>query len=185
MGTHVKINTNNPSSGQTQRDIKVCMDDGGHVYTAWVDGRDGVSGGWKYVYSNHSSDYGQSWAQEQRIEPPSYAQNADNPQIACDNNGNVHVAWHSFDGQFYQNEIFYNHSADYGVTWPNRQTFTTTGHYPRVQAGAGGKVYVTWTDTSNSPYLTIRFRRSTDGETPLIPRSGSTPVMTPSRTTTP
>lgn len=163
MPSHVKINTNNPVGGQTQRSIQICMDDGGHVYTTWVDGRDGVSGGWKYVYFNSSNDYGQSWAQEQRIEPAAYAKHAGGPQIACDNSGNVHVIWHSFDGQLYQNFIYYNHSADHGVTWPSRQTFTTTGGYPRIQTGNSGQVYVTWIDISNAPYHTIRFRRSTDG----------------------
>ncbi|MCB9721642.1 MAG: cellulase family glycosylhydrolase [Candidatus Omnitrophica bacterium] len=163
MGTHVKINTNNPVGGQTQRSIQICMDDGGHVYSAWADGRDGVSGGWKYVYFNSSDDYGETWGQEQRIEPPSFAKHAGGPQIACDNGGNVHVIWHSFDGQSYQDYVYYNHSADYGVTWPSRQWFTTTGAYPQVQAASGGRVYVSWIDISNAPYHTIRFRRSTDG----------------------
>lgn len=160
--THTQINSNTPTSSQVQTGVRICMEDTGHVYAAWIDGRDGVSGGWRHIFFSHSADNGATWSTDQRLQPVSFAKHADSPVMTCDNNGRVHVAWHDFDGQNMQDSIYYNHSADFGVTWPNSKDLTNNAHSPQVAIAGNNLVHVTWMDNTDSVYQKVRYTRSVD-----------------------
>jgi hypothetical protein len=95
----------------------LAADASGRVYAAWQDAR---HGGWD-IYLNTSSDYGRSWrTADVRLNtgPPGEAE-AQFPQIALDQKGNVAVAWQEDRGADQEEGIYLTWSGDLGKMWRN------------------------------------------------------------------
>jgi hypothetical protein len=153
----------------------VGCDDTGHFYGGWMDGRDfnnpsrpnHGTGWWEDGRFTHTSDAGLTWPpQDLRIN----GWNGNYPRCAMpvsanDQNGNVYVVWYSTKDQpLTYNEIFVNHSADFGATWGNDTRIDsapspTSEWSPQVKCDQAGHVYALW---GSSARKQIRFNCSSD-----------------------
>ncbi|MBZ0167167.1 MAG: cellulase family glycosylhydrolase, partial [Candidatus Omnitrophica bacterium] len=160
--THTQVNSNTPTVSEVQHSARVCMDNNNHVYAAWIDGRDGASGGWRHTYFSVSNDGGVTWSTDVRLQSVSFAKGASDPVMDCDDAGRVHVVWHDFDGQNMQDSTYYNSSSDFGASWSNFKDLSNNAHSPQIRLAADNLVHITWMDNTNSVYQKIRYTRSTD-----------------------
>ena len=128
-----------PDSGDQQ----TCAS-GDHVYSVWVDDREGAPA----VWLNASSDRGDSWFSEAMAINGDPAA-ASNPSLSCDGE-RVYVAWEDTrDGELQQPAIYFTYSKNGGESfvWPERVDFDTSGRYPSHApqvATANGSVWITW-----------------------------------------
>ena len=142
---------NDPESG----DAQMCVNDAGQVFVVWVDDRDAedVPG----VWFNRSLDGGQVWLSA-AIKVNHGEGGAENPDIACSDDG-VFVVWEDDrDGELENKQVYFNRSMDMGSTWeeedvlleedPNGDTISLG---PNVEV-VGSDVYVAWFDSVNGAY---------------------------------
>ncbi|GJQ57687.1 MAG: hypothetical protein D8M57_00415 [Candidatus Scalindua sp. AMX11] len=160
---------------------EMSSDGNGHVYVTWHDDRNG-----EYcadIYFNYSEDYGATWQTRDIRLDTGDAPGANHsfwPQISSDGNGHVYVAWQdnrndNHDNDFYKDDIYFNYSDDYGVTWQTNDIRLDTGDAPgadgsfgpQISSDGNGRVYVVWVDYRNGEYIgDIYFNYSKDyGET--------------------
>ncbi len=150
---------------------KICSDNSGHVYVVWVDDRAVKAGTGKIdIYFRYSKNYGLTWYPEftdERIDTDSpTAGDSINPEIACDEDGNVYVAWEdnrhslrryniyfrSFQIQFSKPTDFisYRQTPDLRL-----DTGVVAGRYearwPALSTDKKGNIYVAWQDTRSVP----------------------------------
>jgi hypothetical protein len=150
-------------------------DDAGRFYGGWMDGRDfnnplrpnPGSGWWEDGLCNRTVDSGLSWLHSDvRVN----GWNGNYPRCAMpvsanDGNGNVYVAWYSTKDQpTNYNEIFVNHSPDFGATWPNDTRIDSASPSasewsPQIKCDQSGHVYAAW---ESSARRQIRFNYSHD-----------------------
>ena len=131
---------------------------GADVFVAWKDSRDGDA----HVYSNRSSDWGDSWQPaDARIDAidGEVAGYRYGPLVAADAGGNVYVAWVK-NGHLYAQV-----SNDGGESWSTEETQLDQlgvpdpgGSRPSIAVVDDGHVYVAWTSGNGQMYL----NRSTD-----------------------
>ncbi len=130
------------------RNSEISSDGNGHVYVAWEDGRNDRSD----IYFNFSSDYGMTWqTRDIRLDTgDTPGAHSGSPQISSDDSGHVYVTWRDFrNGKI---DIYFNYSADYGVTWQTNDIRLDTGDAPgahsstdpQISSDGSGHVYVTW-----------------------------------------
>jgi hypothetical protein len=109
------------------------------VHVVWEDWRDGNA----EVYYKRSSDHGFTWGSDRRLTFDSTFSRY--PSLAASGT-RVHTVWHDHrDGN---EEIYYKHSTDGGVTWGSdvRLTYDTSySDLPTVAVG-GAVVHVVWYD---------------------------------------
>jgi hypothetical protein len=121
---------------------------GSHVYAVWFDKRNGRND----IYFNYSPDRGLHW------QIPDYRlDTGDNdsyvPQIAC-TDGDVYVVWHDYRNG--DSDIYFNHSADNGLTWQSSDIRLDTGDsagtkaslFPKITCSENS-VYAVWEDWRN------------------------------------
>ncbi|GJQ59530.1 MAG: tandem-95 repeat protein [Candidatus Scalindua sp. AMX11] len=133
----------------TTSDPEISSDGSGHVYVVWVDDRNarGARARNKEIYFNYSDDYGETW-QENDIRIGTGRARRSSLEISSSGNGHVYVVWK--DERNGVDDIYFNHSADYGVTWRESdiRLDTTKSHgssrRPRISSDGNGRVYVTW-----------------------------------------
>ena len=141
LADDLRLDTDFPGANQSSLP-QIASDPNGHVYVAWDDSRSGRF--------NYSSDYGHTW-QLQDIKL-SHTQLVDggSPGINCDENGHVYAAW--TDSRNNVEDIFFNHSSDYGVNWQPDDVRVDSGlgasQSPEISCDAQGKVYVVWIENN-------------------------------------
>ncbi len=130
---------------------------GNIIHIVWFDSRDGD----EEIYYKRSTDGGITWSADTRL--TDCAGISQNPSVAVVGNV-VHVVW--FDERDGNAEIYYNRSADGGVTWggDTRLTNATGNSYTPCIAVSGSNVHVAWHD-SRDGNEEIYYKRSADGGT--------------------
>lgn len=117
------------------------------------------------VLYKRSPDGGITWDEE--ILLSAMFTYSSSPAIAVSGN-NVHVVW-SQTVTTNNSDIFYNHSADGGITWNGAVSLTNSlleSDKPTIAVN-GNSVYVVWEDRRDYPpnglYMELYFKKSTDG----------------------
>jgi len=130
---------------------------GEYVHVAWVDF---TLMGNSEIYYGRSTDGGLIWGTPSQI---SYAGGfSSSPSIAAQES-DVHIAWQDTRFGWYNNEIFYRHSSDDGVTWGNESRLTedtTFSNTPSIGVDAN-YVHVVWEEMRDGNFE-IYYKRSTD-----------------------
>jgi hypothetical protein len=130
----------------------------GYVHVTWSDF---TMMGNTEIYYGRSTDSGTTW------ETPCQISNAagfsTNSSIAA-HESNVHIAWHDSRFAWFNNEIYYRHSTDGGVTWgvETRLTEDTTFSNTPSIAVSGSNVYVVWEDMRDGNFE-MYYKHSSDG----------------------
>ena len=162
----IRLDTGDSSGAHESRYPQISSS-GDNVYVVWHDWRNSLYTG--DIYFNYSTDGGASWqASDTRVDlgdtPGSNYSN--DPQICCTGN-NVYTAW--YDGRNGSADIYFNYSADGGVTWEASAIRLDTGDTPGSNRSSdpriscsGSKVYVVWMDQRNGE-KDIYFNYSIDG----------------------
>jgi len=174
----VPINTGFPKAEGAIQDgdatlPQVCSDNSGHVYVVWVDDRAVKAGtGKKDIYFRFSKDYGISWNApdsftDYRIDSDNPALgNSINPQIACNEDGNVYIVWQDdrnragfYEVYFRSLQVQFSKPTDFIVPYQTPElrlnTGVTAGLYsalfPVISTDKKGSVYVAWQDSRTVP----------------------------------
>lgn len=142
----------------------IAVDKNGDVHVVWYDATDGEWGSDSEIMYSRSSALG--WSTIVLSDDLSLWNNGDSyyPNIAIDNDGNVHVVWHdATDGEWGIDwEIMYIKSSADG--WSNATVISDdntgwnndTSYYPDVATDSDGNVYVVWNDETNGDWGTDR-----------------------------
>lgn len=174
----VPINTGFPKSLNTPEDgdamtPQVCSDNFGHVYVVWADDRAVKSGtGLRDIYFRYSKDYGFTWnAPDQftdyRIDSDNPAAGDSlNPQIACNQNGDVFIAWEDdrnargiYELYFRSLHIQFSNPVDFIEPYQTPEIRINTGAEaglfpatnPVISSDRSGTVYAAWRDSRIIP----------------------------------
>lgn len=152
---------------------QVCSDESGHVYVVWVDDRAVKTGtGKRDIYFRYSKDYGTTWYApdlftDYRVDSdnPSTGDSI-NPQIACNENGDVFIAWEDdrnnpgiYEAYFRSLNIQFSSPVDFIVPYQTPEVRINTGETaglfhalnPVISADRNGNVYAAWLDTRIVP----------------------------------
>jgi hypothetical protein len=128
---------------------------GSVVHVVWQDNRDG-----NYeIYYKSSTNGGSTWGADTRL--TNDVGNSSRP-VAAVSGSNIHVAWN--DNRDGNDEIYYKHSTDGGITWSVDKRLTidpAISQYPTI-AVSGAVVHVVWNDVRDGNYE-IYYKNSTDG----------------------
>ncbi len=150
----------------TSYDPSIAIDNNGNVHVVWDDGTVGPWGNdGEVMYANYSSSAG--WSNATLISDgfggiywnDGYSQE---PSIAIDNNGNIHVVWYDNTVGPWGNddEIMYaNYSFSAG--WSNATVISDDGtnwndgtsYDPSIAIDNNGNVHVAWGDTTIGPWI--------------------------------
>ena len=137
-------------------DPAVATDISGNIHVVW---EDNTPGNWE-IYYKRSTDGGLTWTTKRLTWTARYSQN---PAIAIDSSGNIHVVWQDNTSGNY--EIYYKRSTDGGTTWqpPKRLTWSSgDSENPAIAIDSSGNIHVVWEDDTHGNYE-IYYKRSTDG----------------------
>jgi hypothetical protein len=141
----------------------VAIDSSGHVHVVWNDDSSGNS----EIYYMKSTNGGASWLPSQRLTLTSGY--SDDPAIAVDSSGNVHVVWDDdTPGNF---EIYYMKSTNGGASWLPSQRLTWNNGSSintAIAVDTFGRVYVVWPDFTPGNYE-IYYRKSTNWGASWLP----------------
>jgi hypothetical protein len=149
------------------------MDIHGTMYAVWGSRHGGVSN--VYFVENKTPKVNATWTNVMNLSGPTGVKDAE-PQIACDNDGNVYVAWQTVRGG--NKEVGFRKRIN-RVWHPVENISNTSGasEFPTIAADrATGKVFVAWHD--NTPGNWEILFREFDGEkwknTENLTKSGPT-----------
>ncbi|MCD6163623.1 MAG: carboxypeptidase regulatory-like domain-containing protein [candidate division Zixibacteria bacterium] len=157
------------------RRIDIAVNSVGWIYVVWPE---------DYITANFdttieimmvmSSDGGTSWAHSNTDFPISDTTSfvtANSPNIAIDNDDNIHVVWNQKNAQD-TSKIFYSMSSNYGDTWTGRSADRyisfRNGHHsamPDIDVDVNNNIHVVWRDYYSSTDCRILYGVSTDGGT--------------------
>ncbi len=117
---------------------------GSNVYVVWGDNRDGQA----ETYVRASNDGGVNWGPETLVSETPWDSWV--PTIAAEGD-RVYVGW--VDTQDGNEEEYFRHSSDRGVTWEpiQRLTMDEANSWAPTLAAAGGAVHLVWFDQKDSP----------------------------------
>lgn len=149
----VRVEHTQKSSTAESDGARSCMAGGNRLYAAWNDDRGGVDG----VWFNASVDGGLAW-QEADTDLTDAEAPATAVDLACGGD-DVWVVWEDArDGELANHNIYFDHSADGGVSWGEADVpldadveGDAMSLGPRVVA-AGDDVYVAWFDARDGAY---------------------------------
>jgi hypothetical protein len=115
---------------------------GGYIHVAWIDY--GLIGGTE-IYYVRSTDGGATWGTPVQIS--NAALYSVSPSIAA-RESDVHIVWEDSRFGWWNNEIYYQHSTDDGITWGGevRLTDDTTFSFTPGIAVSGNILHVAWAD---------------------------------------
>ncbi len=130
---------------------------GEYVHVSWADF---TLMGNSEIYYGRSTDGGSTWETPTQI---SYAGGFSSSPSITALESDVHIAWQDSRFGWYNNEIFYRHSSDDGVTWGNESRLTedtTFSNVPSVGVSAN-YVHVVWEEMRDGNFE-IYYKRSTN-----------------------
>lgn len=122
---------------------KMCYDEHGYVYITWEKTSTGVKG----IYFASSADFGRSWTVSRKINADT-GYDAENPEIACDNSGQVYIIWE--DRRSGGKRIYLDRSIDHGDTWLandiriDSSPSLSIAENPKVFSTENGYIYAVW-----------------------------------------
>lgn len=123
--------------------------DSGAIYVAWPDARNGNLD----IFLSSSTDGGQTWAANTRINGDTGSSTQYMVDLAIDSRGTVHAAWE--DKRSNNWNIFYSNSTDGGHTWganvrvsseDTPGSYNRPGDYFAIETGPNDYIYLVWTD---------------------------------------
>ena len=146
FGVNLRVNDDLGRAGQLYPSLAV--DARGTLYLAWHDFRKGNQD----IYFSRSTDGGQTFGRNVRVNDDSDTAGQFNPSLAVDADGTVYLAWH--DLRAGQSDIYFAASRDGGATFSaNRRLNDDRGEayqfHPSLGAGRKGAVAVAWEDYRN------------------------------------
>ncbi len=151
----VRLTYDSSASWTPFNNARCIVADSGTLHVVWRDKRDGPNG---EIYYKRSTDEGVSWAPDVRLTYDS-AWSAF-PSISS-SGAFVHLVWN--DDREGNNEVYYRHSTDRGLTWSPEAPLSrgsASSEYPSLWS-VGSNVHAAWTDTRDGNYE-IYYKRSTD-----------------------
>ena len=135
----------------------VAADSSDNLYLLWSD----TTPGQYEIYYRRSTDQGVSWSSTQRL--TWNAGDSQNPKIAFDNSGNIHLVWH--DSTSGDAEFYYMKSTDGGNSWSGSQRLTENSGeslFPVIVISSTDMIHVFWQDDTPGNHE-IFYKKSTDG----------------------
>ena len=112
------------------------------VHIVWEDQRDGNS----EIYYKCSTDGGINWSKDTRLTNNPYVSNLPASVV---NDSNVYIVWNDYrDGN---NEIYYKHSFNAGLSWESDTRLTNAfgnSWWPSL-AASGKSIHIIWQDDRN------------------------------------
>ncbi|MGB0383472.1 MAG: exo-alpha-sialidase, partial [Ardenticatenaceae bacterium] len=157
---NVKLNDNSGTSSEQYPSLAV--DSNGNAVAVWQDARDIVNN----IYSARSSDSGQTWQTNVKINDDPSTTGQYNPSMAVDANNTLYAVWQ--DERHSSSDIFFARSTDGGTTWlANTKVISETGSawqgIPSLGVDSlGNSIVVAWQDQRDGGIDDIYFARSTD-----------------------
>lgn len=136
---------------------------GQYVHVTWDDFRNGPA---PEIYYKHSIDGGLTWEQDYSI--TNHETGANYPSIAV-SGPNIHLVW--YDYRHANWEIYYNRSADNGISWETDTRLTENpylGQYPSV-AVSDSAVHVVWYEFNNQNFDIYYIQNPTGNPVTSIP----------------
>lgn len=125
------------------------------VHVVWQDNR--ISN--NEIYYKRSTNGGVNWEGDKRLTDS--IESSYMPSIAV-SGSNVHIVW--FDFRYYNDEIYYKRSTDFGVSWDSDLRLTNNilnSWYPSV-AVSGPVIHVVWVDDRDGNYE-VYYKRNPTG----------------------
>ena len=119
----------------------IAADSSGNLHVVWGEDTPGYS----EVYYKRSTDGGATWETSRRLTWT--AGNSNEPEIAADPSGNLHVVWG--DNLPGNPEVYYKKSPDGGSSWGPTQRLTWSSGdswHPKIAADSSGNLHVVWDD---------------------------------------
>lgn len=160
----------------------ISSDSNRNVYVAWLDNAGRPTRGEPYapdglsdVYFVNSSDFGETWEEDQRIEKPNYGEHqATSKDVAIGNNekGIIGIVW--VDDRDEVNNVYFNHSENFGRSFldsdenirldTNAEQEPADPSSPLVKVDKLGNIFVSWLDKrgEDNPNRDIYFNFSID-----------------------
>ncbi|UCE37261.1 MAG: hypothetical protein JSW00_17580 [Thermoplasmata archaeon] len=140
----------------------IAIDGADNIYIAWWDYRHGFFGD---IYFAKSTDGGNSFSANKKVNDDVMNAAQDKPSIAVDGLGNIYIAWG--DNRSGNYDIYLATSTDGGNSFSvnkkvNDDVIGAKQKYPSIVADSAGNIYITWMDDRSGNY-DIYFARSTDG----------------------
>ena len=135
---------------------------GDNVYIVWEEGN--LDFGSKIFFSK-SIDGGDTFSEPISLIDLEETTNGFTPTITVDEDGNLHVAYHSITSEFFPPNIdfiVYIKSIDEGETFSDPLPLSNTGGLhltPRI-ATSGDSIYVTWHESNGPAFQEIFFAKS-------------------------
>jgi hypothetical protein len=138
----------------------IAADPFGNVHVVWYD--ETPAAGFPEIYYKKSTDGGSTWTASKRLTWTSGM--AEDPAIAVDSSGNVHVVWKETVLGYW--EIYYGKSTDGGATWMSSQRLTWNARVSfdplDIAVDSSGDVHVVWAGNTPGNYE-ICYRKTTNG----------------------
>jgi hypothetical protein len=163
-----KLVDNDPL-GESQEYPSIAVDDAGTIYIAWMD--DEGTGDWN-IYCANSTDGGNSFSMEKRVNDDISTTNQWIPRIASEGFGNVYIVWEDERNDIWR-DIYFAKSSDGGNTFSANIKVDDTPpgvsvRNPEIAIDNSQNIYVTWTDNRSSGWDVI-FTNSSDGGSSFAP----------------
>jgi hypothetical protein len=118
------------------------IDAAGGYHVAWL-----YAGQPYRLEYRYSKDHGQTWTDIERLTID--ANSPDHFSLVADSVGNVHLAWHGFNGG-----LFHMAQGSDG-TWGTPRTISETGSSARVAMDPSGKVHIAWAHDGDIFYASL------------------------------
>ncbi len=124
----------------------IAVDEAGNVFVVWWDNRNGDYD----IYFSRSTDGGQTWSPDVRLNDDTSSAGQALPAIAAHDVGNVYVVWAD---QRTARKIYFICSTDGGQTWSANVRVTdeesVSPWAPAIAVDGAGNAYVVWEDHRN------------------------------------
>ena len=157
------------SAGGARVNPGIAVDDQEIIHVVWEDYAMHPSLG-NIMYAN-SSDGGRSFGGSVMVDDPvTVSTHQGRPQIALDDDGNIHVVWEDYRRDPRLGDIYYSKSTDGGRTFEDDVlvddpiTVTSRQAKPAMVVDSSGGIHIVWEDyRDNAEMANIYYAASTDG----------------------
>lgn len=148
----------------------------GNIFVVWAEDLYDAPDDYREIMLLKSTDYGDTWIHgdtDFNVSFTGSTVDANDPEIAVDNNDNLYVVWNQDIATADSSEIHISISTDNGDTWTGRAADRYISYYDASDASGASiaitpndDIYVVWRekhDPTNSDTYTIMYGKSTDG----------------------